>query len=443
MNLNHEDYTTGDIKKFFTKNTTINFLNDFTLQDIEDAKKRIFLKIKNEVRSQEELKYFLDKISDKLFEEKFNAGLSNNQGVVIKNTVRDTLNPNYKNTTNRIVLVDSQYRPQLTNSETNFTVQLNEKLTNVVSMEITNIQIPYTFYNLETRQYNNIFTLTSMDTSTNWTIQVPNGYYTLSTLITKINALVNVHTHHITFSTPDATTGLITITNNSNNSIDNFTIDFMPSGARLNGCLGWFLGFRNYTGENVVNANSNSTLKYTINYNTSITGTAIANLPTTKYFIVVVEDFNNNQVSDSLIQNKIDQEIVRPTSYFTQDPYLDILRPDNLCSYVTELGDERTLTKKQLFTRSQQNQSKINLMFQNLRLEVFSPNQVLGIFPFDSTQTWNTPYFTDKCDYKRQYFGPADIDRLQIKLYDDKGNLLELNGNNWHMTLLTEHLYKY
>ncbi len=439
MNLNHEDYTTGDIKKFFTKNTTINFLNDFTLQDIEDAKKRIYLKLKNDINNQEELKFFLDRLSDKLFEEKFTAGLSNNQGVVVKNTVRDTLNPNYKNTTNRIVLVDSQYRPQLNNSETNFTVQLNERLTNVVSMEITNIQLPYSWYNLESRQYNNFFTLSNG--SATWTIQLPNGNYTLATTITKLNTLIHSHTTDITFGSPDDITGLITITNSSNSV--NYTINFMPTGARLNGCLGWFLGFRNYTGENVVNANSNATLQYTINHNASVTGTAVANLPTTKYLIVVVEDFNNNQVSDSLIQNKIDQDIVKPTSYFTQNPYLDILNSTNLNSYITELGDERTLTKKQLYTRSQQNQSKMNLLYQNLRLEVFSPNQVLGIFPFDSTQTWNTPYFTDKCDYKRQYFGPADIDRLQIKLYDDKGNLLELNGGSWHMTILTEHLYKY
>jgi hypothetical protein len=439
MNLNYEDYSTEDIKKFFTKQTTINFLNDFTLQDIEDAKKRIFLKLKNNVKSQDELKFFLDKVSDKLFEEKFNAGLKNTQGVVVKNTVRDTLNPNYKNTVNRMILVDSQYRPQLTNSETNFTVQLNEKLTNVVSMEITNIQIPYTFYNLEERQMNNVFTLTYGITT--WTIQLPNGNYTLSTAISKINSLIHIHTNDITFSSPNETTGLISIINSSNDKT--YTIDFMPQGARLNGCLGWFLGFRNFTGENVVNANSNASLRYTMTNNTETFASAIGNIPITKYIIVVVEDFNNNQVSDSLIQNKIDQDMVKPTSYFTQDPYLDIINPTNLNSYITGLGEERTLTKKQLYTRAQQNQTKMNLLFQNLRLEVFSPNQVLGVFPFDSTQTWNTPYFNDKCDYKRQYFGPADIDRLQVKLYDDRGNQLELNGNNWFMNILTEHLYKY
>jgi hypothetical protein len=52
-------------------------------------------------------------------------------------------------------------------------------------------------------------------------------------------------------------------------------------------------------------------------------------------------------------------------------------------------------------------------------------------------------FFTDKSDYKREYHGPVDIEKLQISIYDDKGILLNLNGGDWHMTLMTENLYKY
>jgi hypothetical protein len=34
----------AEIKKYFTKNSQCNFLNDFTLQDVEDAKKNIYMK---------------------------------------------------------------------------------------------------------------------------------------------------------------------------------------------------------------------------------------------------------------------------------------------------------------------------------------------------------------------------------------------------------------
>ena len=43
---------------------------------------------------------------------------------------------------------------------------------------------------------------------------------------------------------------------------------------------------------------------------------------------------------------------------------------------------------------------------------------------------------------KRVYLGPVDVDRLRIRLTDDKGNLLDLNGLDWSISLITEHLYE-
>jgi hypothetical protein len=104
----------------------------------------------------------------------------------------------------------------------------------------------------------------------------------------------------------------------------------------------------------------------------------------------------------------------------------------------------RTLTKSQLFTISQQNLEKINLGVQNTRLEVHAHNQVLGVVPFESSRaTWGDMYFADKNKYIREYHSPTNLDRLHVKIYDDKGYLLELNGNNWFMTLITNNLYKY
>ena len=32
---------------------------------------------------------------------------------------------------------------------------------------------------------------------------------------------------------------------------------------------------------------------------------------------------------------------------------------------------------------------------------------------------------------------------MNIKLLDDKGNLLDLNGSDWSMNIISTHLYKY
>ena len=46
-------------------------------------------------------------------------------------------------------------------------------------------------------------------------------------------------------------------------------------------------------------------------------------------------------------------------------------------------------------------------------------------------------------DNKRTYFGPVNITKLRIKLLDDKGNVLNLNGCNWCITIISENLYQY
>ena len=46
-------------------------------------------------------------------------------------------------------------------------------------------------------------------------------------------------------------------------------------------------------------------------------------------------------------------------------------------------------------------------------------------------------------DNKRIYFGPVDIDRLRIRLLDDRGNTVDLHGADWCVTLISENLYQY
>ena len=79
----------------------------------------------------------------------------------------------------------------------------------------------------------------------------------------------------------------------------------------------------------------------------------------------------------------------------------------------------------------------------NYRLDCKTQNQVLAVLPFDPTFEFGKLYFNDKIDFKREYHGPVDIEKLHIQLFDDKGLLMDLNGNDWYITLYTEHLYKY
>jgi hypothetical protein len=46
-------------------------------------------------------------------------------------------------------------------------------------------------------------------------------------------------------------------------------------------------------------------------------------------------------------------------------------------------------------------------------------------------------------DNRRTYFGPVDIDRMRIRLLNDKGHVVNLNGADWAITIISENLYQY
>lgn len=79
----------------------------------------------------------------------------------------------------------------------------------------------------------------------------------------------------------------------------------------------------------------------------------------------------------------------------------------------------------------------------NLRAKVFydTTGQVSAI----DSQT-SQPYVVYGSQLEatdRTYFGPVNIDRMRVRLLDDKGNLVNLNDADWSFSLLVEQLYQY
>lgn len=444
-----------DIKKLFTKHGGVNFFKEFTLLDVEDAKKKVYFQlIKDRPSDTESIKTFLENGAKQIMEEKFMMGFEKPVGAIIKNTVRDNLNPDYKNTLKRLICIDSQYRPNLypyndpDTNECDFIVNLSEKLVNVVNIQIENIQIPYTFYNVERRKGNNYFFINDN------LIEIDDKHYTLKTLIEAIN--IKCTSYDVVFSM-DISSQKVTITNNDTSlpvsiiffdSLDNQDANetntknttYLTSKGNHN--LGWMLGFRK-----IVSDTQHIELSYTIPSTLDISGEAIANITNTKYFTIVVNDYNQNQANGTVVQTKLETNYIKPTTYFNfqntpSNKTLDCLSCDNISEYIS--AENRTLTKAQLYTRAEVNKYKTIINLQtNYRLDCKTQNQVLAVIPFESKTDFGTIYFSDKIDFKREYHGPVDIEKLHVQLFDDKGLLMDLNGNDWYMTLYTEHLYKY
>ena len=53
----------------------------------------------------------------------------------------------------------------------------------------------------------------------------------------------------------------------------------------------------------------------------------------------------------------------------------------------------------------------------------------------------NDPGLTVQTNRSRSYYGPVDIQRLHIALYDDFGRILDLNNMDWSFSLTFQLLY--
>ena len=453
MNFNSEQYTLMEIKKMFNILDNVNFFNDFTLQDVELVKKKLYVYYKNEYPMRDkQIQNLLDVLGNRLIEEHFSVSLEKPKSVLVKNTIKDNLNPNYKNTITRVTEIDSQYRPTLFQcnypesceapylspaSETIFSSKLTDTLNNTVSLKVSAINIPFSFYNIETNQGNSVYFLDEE-------IVVPNGYYQINELITQLqSSTIEVSYNEIN--------GKSFIKNNDENPItitfyDNKSSTFKDT--HVNYSLGWILGFRNITcsGDEIYSS-------YTIDPNQKITSEFISFIPTLKYFVVTADDHNHNQSNKSLVQLSQGKEFIKPTTYYKNvnenrsnndicgNICLNTLSAAQLSPW-SEVYDNRQLTKKQIYTQAVINDTNKETQ---IKIEQHNMSNILAIIPFESKSiTWGKSiFFSDKNQYSREYHGPVDIEKLSIKIYDDKGHILNLNGQDWSMTLLSKHLYKY
>ena len=102
------------------------------------------------------------------------------------------LNPLLQQTVKRIVSIDSQYRDNKATMSTDYTFNLSDPLKDVVNLRLYSIQIPYTWYTINTNYGSNFFMIKGNRSGINngnhdYKIEVPVGNYTASDLITAVN----------------------------------------------------------------------------------------------------------------------------------------------------------------------------------------------------------------------------------------------------------------
>ena len=353
----------------------------------------------------------------------------------------------------RIVVVDSQFRTNILPFSSNsgapsfnasFTFNLANPVNNALSLTLYSYQIPTTWYAFNNTYGNTFFQYNGV------IIQIPEGNYTLAELVSKINAIAALDpaTAGLTVTGPDPNSKKITFTNNNPFAVSAVAVFYVQGNtANLTGCgqkiatlfqtlgvnntLGWALGFRPnpdpVTGD----------IYITIPTGSSYTAEVMPYVFGPKYFYLNVEDFSN-------------QRLTSGTSNITHTKNLASLTvPDY---YKTIHADcqlqSGALTKAQIFSINALTTDNNPVFAETYTNKINGPNygSTLAVIPLQNAtflRQDNIPiiqFGQSLVLFQRKYVKPIRLERMRISLFDDLGNLVNLNDQDWSVSFIVEQL---
>jgi hypothetical protein len=390
---------------------------------------------------------------------------------------QDVLNPTLKNIVERLVNIDSQYR-QSGMSSTDYTLDLSDHMKDVVSIRLYSFQIPLSWYVIDYTNNNTCFWIT--EGYNNIKISIEPGNYNSSQFVEALNkSIISAGFYNSLINPPNPWTpatyntinGKITLnlqntSYNGTTEVPSFSVSDQTSftffdvngnlvcsencknqNNYLNQTLGWLMGFRLPFVPVIIDGTGN-------------TGDAVLNLNGSKYFIITIDDFKQNHLNNGLISITEMSKTLKLPSYYTADMPYTCVYPNKLSSNEQVILNKynktyssypqvlpsapRTLTQTQIYTINEIIKNNDNTT--NFLAKAPTTTDVFALVPIKGPVVLGnffTEYGGSLQNFKRIYFGPVDIDRMRITLQDDKGNIINLNGCDWSMTLITENLYQY
>jgi hypothetical protein len=336
------------------------------------------------------------------------------------------LNPNLKNVINKILNIDSFYRqnsiePNFINQTSNFTVDLTEPLNNVLKFGVNSVQIPFTWYNFDSAYGTNYLIID------NTKYILKSGFYKdVNILLQELNTTINNTT--LTFYYDNISQKVYMKSSGSLLSVQFYDKNTLNSG-HINHNLGWLLGFR----------------RMEISVQTDdVYADCVPDLYGTKYILLLINDFNQNHLNNTVV-NSIDSgetKLKRPT-YFNRDLSYNI-SDDGL--FQIQPDQDNNITQSQLYAFNQINEN----LFNNNSFEKLGgivATDIVGLIPIKHAGFEYGDVYVEAGgafqNNERNYFGPVNISRVAVKLIDDKGYTLNLNGSDWSFSLSCDLLYQY
>jgi hypothetical protein len=302
-----------------------------------------------------------------------------------------TINPLKKRTTRQYLNIDTRFRENYYSTQsTNYHFDLPIKFSNVMTMQLTAFEFPNVCYAISRQLGNNFFTLTLTlnDTTTVSTvITISSGNYTPAAIITYLNnymatvaSLVSSQFTHVLFSVNSDST---------HSGTGQMVVNVDTASSNINTIT------INFQADKSGNPDYNTPLPLKLGWmfgfregiyinNTTYVSEGLVDLSGSRYIYLVVDDYNNN------VNN----------SFYS--------------AFNASILNKNILARISILGTALNNAVVFNTLAQN-NLNVLS----------------NIRY----------YFGPVDIQKLNIQLLDEYGRIIDLNNMDYSFCITFQSVY--
>lgn len=221
--------------------------------------------------------------------------------------------------------------------------------------------------------------------------------------------------------------------------------------------LGWILGYR-ITTEYDLEGFSSSYITTSTSIDatniSSITGDNVVSISIYNYFMIVLDDYNQNHLNDGVVTTtQKENTMTLPTYAARSATRADPVTGDPISSTIKKNG--QNMTQNEIYASQQILNARNSSMQANSAINTsrsvqyysnpFSKN-VFALLPMKISGLQNNSIYVEfggtLQNQQRNYFGPVNINRMTVKLVTDRGTLVDLNGANWSFSFICEQLYQ-
>tara|TARA_A100001015_G_scaffold289223_1_gene360877 strand:- start:1497 stop:4802 length:3306 start_codon:yes stop_codon:yes gene_type:complete len=216
--------------------------------------------------------------------------------------------------------------------------------------------------------------------------------------------------------------------------------------------LGWILGFRISTEYFLEDFIPNNNIY-------SIIGDNVVSVSIYSYYLIILDDYNQNHLNGGIVTSTQKESNISLPSYVKKSGQVRDPNTNEVILTTLKKNGQR-MTKNEIYAAQEILDSKSTIQNEAIittnnslsarTVQYFSKGpfakNVFALLPLKISGLQNNSIYVDYGgtlqNQERTYFGPVNINRMTVKLMNDKGELVDLNGANWSFSFICEQLYQ-